>query len=73
MKSRQEVMERVAEANAQFYGAIENGDIDLMRRVWAEEDEAPEDEAPAPEVAGAPAPPPGPVAPGEATSAMTQP
>ncbi|MBB5998017.1 nuclear transport factor 2 family protein [Streptomonospora salina] len=42
MKSRQEVMERVAEANAQFYGAIENGDIDLMRRVWAEEDEAPD-------------------------------
>ncbi|MEU0493597.1 nuclear transport factor 2 family protein [Nocardiopsis changdeensis] len=42
MRSRQEVMERVAEANAQFYSAIENGDIDLMRSVWAEEHEAPD-------------------------------
>ncbi len=42
MKSREEVRERVAEANTQFYGAIENGDIDLMGRVWAQEDEAPD-------------------------------
>src|SRR5699024_11979801 len=34
-------MERVAETNPQFYSAIENGDIDLMRSVWAEEHEAP--------------------------------
>ncbi|RNL81994.1 nuclear transport factor 2 family protein [Halostreptopolyspora alba] len=42
MKSRQEIVDRVAEVNTQFYGAIEDGDIDLMRRVWAEEDEAPD-------------------------------
>ncbi|RCV55158.1 nuclear transport factor 2 family protein [Marinitenerispora sediminis] len=42
MKSRHEIMERVAEANAEFYQAIENGDIDQMRRVWAEEDQAPD-------------------------------
>ncbi|GAA3756323.1 nuclear transport factor 2 family protein [Salinactinospora qingdaonensis] len=35
-------MERVAEANAEFYQAIENGDIDLMQRVWAREDQAPD-------------------------------
>ena len=35
-------MESVAESNAQFYSAIENGDIDLMRSVWAEEHEAPD-------------------------------
>lgn len=42
MKARQEIMERVAEANQQFYSSIETGDIDLMRQVWAEEDQAPD-------------------------------
>ncbi|GAB3211328.1 nuclear transport factor 2 family protein [Marinactinospora thermotolerans] len=43
MSPRQhEIAERVAEANAEFYQAIETGDIDLMRRVWAEEDQAPD-------------------------------
>ncbi|TQN33170.1 ketosteroid isomerase-like protein [Haloactinospora alba] len=40
MKSQNEAMERVSEANTQFYSAIENGDIDLMRRVWAEDEDA---------------------------------
>ncbi|TDQ55223.1 nuclear transport factor 2 family protein [Actinorugispora endophytica] len=42
MKSRQEIVDRVAEANAEFYQAIETGDIDLMDRVWANEDQAPD-------------------------------
>lgn len=42
MKSRQEIVDRVAEANAEFYQAIETGDIDLMDRVWADEDQAPD-------------------------------
>ncbi|MBB4929249.1 ketosteroid isomerase-like protein [Lipingzhangella halophila] len=42
MSARQEVMDRVAEVNAQFYEAIENGDLDLMQRVWADEDDAPD-------------------------------
>jgi len=42
VRSRQEIEERVAAANADFYQAIETGDIDLMARVWAEEDQAPD-------------------------------
>ena len=41
MRSRQEI-ERVAAVNADFYQAIETGDIDLMDRVWAEEGQAPD-------------------------------
>lgn len=42
MTARQEILEQVAEANAEFYSAIENGDMDLMDRVWAQEEDAPD-------------------------------
>ncbi|MDS1271917.1 nuclear transport factor 2 family protein [Lipingzhangella sp. LS1_29] len=42
MRARQEILERVAEANADFYHAIETGDLDLMERVWAHEEQAPD-------------------------------